>query len=194
MLVRLIDFLKVGNITAVLTNLTSAGNLLEGTTVGVSSIIDTWLLLRSIELSGERNRTMYILKSRGMAHSNQVREFVLSEKGIQVRDVYVGPEGVLTGSARMAQESRERADALVRRQSIERRQRELQQKQKAVEAQIAALRRDFEQYEAEMQLLILQEQGSEGSLERDRQEMASSRRSDNPNRPILSEREEASNE
>src|SRR5207253_734634 len=101
---------------------------------------DTWLLVRQIDLGGERNRGMYVLKSRGMAHSNQFREFLLTEHGIELKDVYVGPEGVLTGSMRVAQEAREQAAALSRKQEIERRQRELEHKRRALDAQVAAQR------------------------------------------------------
>ena len=104
MLVRLVDFLKTHQITAFLTSLNhgSEGGL-EHTDFGVSSLIDTWLLLRDQEVDGERNRVLYLLKSRGMAHSNQVREFVLTDHGIELIDVYTGAEGVLTGSARLLQ-------------------------------------------------------------------------------------------
>src|SRR5256885_13810972 len=112
MLLRLIDFLKASQITTLVTNLTGGGNVLEGTDLGISSLMDTWLLLRDIELNGERNRGLYILKSRGMAHSNQIREFLLTPNGIRLVDVYLGPEGVLTGSSRQAQEAREAAAAL----------------------------------------------------------------------------------
>ena len=98
MLMRLIDFLKAQQITALFTSLTHGGDALEQSQAGISSLIDTWLLLRDIELGGERNRGMYVLKSRGMAHSNQIREFLLTDHGIELKDVYVGPEGVLTGS------------------------------------------------------------------------------------------------
>src|SRR3954447_9136342 len=115
MLLRLVDSLKHQQITALFTNLTSAGDAsLEQTDLGVSSIVDTWILLRDIELGGERNRGIYVLKSRGMAHSNQIREFLLTDRGIELRDVYVGPAGVLTGSMRLAQEARERAAAIER--------------------------------------------------------------------------------
>ena len=104
-----------------LTNLTSGNNSLESTDIQISSIVDTWLLLRDMEVSGERNRTMYVLKSRGMRHSNQLREFLLTNSGIDLLDVYVGPEGVLTGSARSALEAREKAAGMVIRQETERR-------------------------------------------------------------------------
>ena len=125
MLTRLIDHLKSKQIASMFTNLTTGGSALEGTDVGISSLIDTWLLLRDIEHGGERNRGLYILKSRGMDHSNQIREFLIGRGGIELRDVYTGSDGVLTGSARLAQEARDRAAALKRAQEIERKQREL---------------------------------------------------------------------
>jgi circadian clock protein KaiC len=143
MLIRLIDFLKASGITALFTNLTSGGNAWERTDVGVSSIIDTWILLRDIELGGERNRGLYVLKSRGMKHSNQIREFLITPNGIQLEPVYVGPEGVLTGSMRAAQEAREEAADLERGQQAERRQRELAARRAALEAQIKALQAEF---------------------------------------------------
>src|SRR5581483_10051395 len=91
MMMRLVDYLKARQITALLTNLSQSGGTLEQTEVDISSLIDTWLLLRDIELNGERNRGLYILKSRGMAHSNQIREFLLTDRGIQLTEVYLGP-------------------------------------------------------------------------------------------------------
>jgi circadian clock protein KaiC len=134
MLVRLMDFLKSREITSMFVHLTSGGDAWEKTDVGVSSLIDTWLLVRDIELGGERNRGMYVVKSRGMKHSNQIREFVITPQGIRLDDVYVGPEGVLTGSMRAAQEVREKAAALGRRQGVERKQRDLQRRRIALEA------------------------------------------------------------
>ena len=118
MLLRLVDFLKMKRITAFFTSLTSAGDNLEITDVYISSLIDTWLLLRDIEIGGERNRGLYVLKSRGMAHSNQIREFRLTNHGIELLDVYVGAEGVLTGSARLSQETKDDAEQLLRQQEI----------------------------------------------------------------------------
>lgn len=109
MLLRILDFLKTKNISAQMTSLTSGG-LEAATEVGISSLMDTWLLVRDIELNGQRNRGLYILKSRGMQHSNQIREFLITPQGIRLVDNYVGSEGVLTGSARLAQEAREPAD------------------------------------------------------------------------------------
>jgi circadian clock protein KaiC len=135
MLLRLIDFLKSRKITAFLTHLTSGGKATEATDIGISSIIDTWLLMRDIELGGERNRGLYVLKSRGMKHSNQIREFVFTPEGIQLLDVYVGPEGVLTGSMRAAQEAREQAAALALREEIEAKQREVDRLRSALDLQ-----------------------------------------------------------
>ncbi|MCD6043662.1 MAG: KaiC 1 [Burkholderiales bacterium] len=126
MLLRLVDFLKSEQITALFTNLTSGGGAWESTDVGISSLIDTWMLLRDIESGGERNRGLYVLKSRGMKHSNQIREFVITPEGIQLEDVYIGPEGVLTGSLRTAQEARERAEAQRLRDEIAATQREVE--------------------------------------------------------------------
>jgi circadian clock protein KaiC len=179
MLIRLIDFLKVRGITALLTNLISGGKALERTDVEISSIVDTWLFVRDIELAGERNRAMYVLKSRGMSHSNQLREFVLTDHGIDLLDVYVGPEGVLTGSSRLSQQAREKAAALAREQGVEGKRRSLIRKQEALEARIAALRKEFEAEEEEVALLSVQEQASEQLAGHDREAMALSRKADN---------------
>jgi circadian clock protein KaiC len=185
MILRLVDFLKAGQTTGVFTNLTSASNPQETTEVGVSSIIDTWLMLRDIELDGERNLGLYVLKSRGMTHSNQVRQFLLTERGIELKDVYVGPEGVLTESMRLAQEAREEAAAVARREEIERRQRELERKRRALDAQMTALRVQLESEEEELQRLTAQEQAGEERLRQNRAAVARSRladREDLPNR------------
>jgi circadian clock protein KaiC len=149
MLLRVIDFLKSRGITAMLINLTDGGGALEATEMGVSSLIDTWLVLRDIEAGGERNRGLYVIKSRGMKHSNQIREFLITSKGIELQDVYVGPEGVLTGSLRAAQEARERAALFSREQEARRRQHELECRRAAVEAQILALQHESRSIEEE---------------------------------------------
>jgi circadian clock protein KaiC len=178
MLMRLIDFLKAQQITALFTSLTHGGGPQEQSAAGISSLIDTWLLMRDIELGGERNRGLYVLKSRGMAHSNQIREFLLTDQGIELKDVYVGPEGVLTGSLRLAQEAREQADALSRQQEIECRQRELERKRQALEAQMATQRKQFEAEEEELNLLIAQEQAAAEQVRQSRAEMGRSRKAD----------------
>jgi circadian clock protein KaiC len=178
MVTRLIDFLKARQITALMTSLTRGGDIEEQSEVGISSIIDTWLLLRDIEVGGERNRGMYVIKSRGMGHSNQIREFVLTDHGVELKDVYVGPEGVLTGSMRLAQEAKERAAAANRQQEIERRQRELERKRQALQAQIDALRSEFHAEEEELKRLLGESQAVQQLLEENRVRMAVSRKAD----------------
>jgi circadian clock protein KaiC len=168
MLLRLIDFLKARQVTAMFVHLTAGGNAWERTDVGVSSLIDTWLLLRDIELAGERNRGLYVLKSRGMKHSNQIREFIITSDGIQLQDVYVGPEGVLTGSMRAAQEDREKSAAIARAQDLERKQRELARKRTVLEAQIAALRAEFEAVQDESKIITDQDKSRERDIEESR--------------------------
>jgi len=119
-----------------------------------------------------------VLKSRGMSHSNQVREFVLTDRGIDVLDVYVGPEGVLTGTSRVVQEAKEKAAALARRQDIERRERELERRRAALEAQIAKLRADFEGEQDELRRLVNEGQQREATLEADEKVVARRRRAD----------------
>ena len=180
MLMRLIDFLKARQITALFTSLTHGGDHLEQSQTGISSLIDTWLLVRDIELGGERNRGLYVLKSRGMAHSNQIREYLLTDHGVELKEVYVGPEGVLTGSMRLAQEAREQAATLSRQQEIERRQRDLERKRQALEAQIVAQRGQFEAEQDELKLLIAQEQAAADRAGQNREQMARSRKADEP--------------
>jgi len=178
MLIRLIDFLKQRGVTAFLTNLTSGGEALERTDVEISSIVDTWLFMRDIELNGERNRALYVLKSRGMAHSNQLREFLLTPEGVDLLDVYVGPEGVLTGSTRLSQETREKAAALARQQEEERRERDRTRKREALEARIAALRKEFEVEEEEAETSGEQNAMRAELMTSNREAMARSRKAD----------------
>ncbi len=143
--------------------------------IEISSLVDTWLLLRDIETGGERNRGLYILKSRGGAHSNQIREFLLTDHGIRLREVYLGEAGLLTGSARVTQEGKDSSAALLARQEIERKELLLDRKRKALDAQIAALRLELETEEQESRQLIAQEQMKLKKGEFDRTEMSRSR-------------------
>jgi len=156
-LMRLIDSLKTRHVTTLFTSLTAGGANLEESQVGVSSLMDTWLLLRNIENNGEKTRTFYILKSRGMAHSNQVREFVMTGQGVDLLDVYVGGGSVLTGTARVAQEARERAATALRQREHALNLRRLARKRKAIEAQIAALQADVEAEEEEIKSSVAEE-------------------------------------
>ena len=145
MFVRLVDFLRKRKITGFLVSLTqNQPDLLEMTDEGLSSLVDTWLLLRDVEAGGERNRLIYVLKSRGMAHSNQVREFIISSKGIKLLDVYLGPDGVLTGSLRLGHKMRRDAEQQLGREELQRKRLALEHRRKAVDAQIASLRAGFQ--------------------------------------------------
>lgn len=176
MLMRLLDFLKGAQITAVFTSLTAGGDFIEQSEVGISSLIDTWILVRDVELNGERNRGLHVLKSRGMAHSQQVREFVMTPEGIKLIPAYIGPGGVLTGSSRLAQEAKEKAEALARRREIERIQEELGRKRDALQSQIKTLQADLAAEEARISQAIEQSQALERQLDLDRKAMAQSRR------------------
>jgi circadian clock protein KaiC len=176
MLMRLIDFLKNQQITAFFTSLTRNHEELEQTDVGVSSLIDSWILLRDVELNGERNRSLYLLKSRGMAHSNQIREFILSDRGVHLIPAYVGAGTVLTGSARLAQEAREKADEAVRREETEHKRGELDRKRRAIEAQIATLRSEFAQEEERFAQLLRRDKEQERKLAQDQVDMAKIRK------------------
>jgi circadian clock protein KaiC len=143
MLTREIDYLKGKGITAVFVGLNNGGTR-DSSDQQIASLIDTWLLVKAVEGNGERNRALYILKSRGMQHSNQVREFLITSRGIELADVYVGSQHVLTGSARAAQEAEERLRATTRRQDLEQRQINLERRRKSVEAQTAIIWREFE--------------------------------------------------
>ncbi len=169
MLLRLIDFLKGRQITALLVNLTANGQAFESTETGVSSLIDTWLALRDIEAGGERNRGLYVIKSRGMKHSNQIREFVITSAGIDLLDVYVGPEGVLTGSLRASQEARERAAALAREHEQTRRQRELSHRRALIGAQILALQQQAATLDDEIGAQEREYTDASDTIERERQ-------------------------
>ncbi|WP_262967157.1 circadian clock protein KaiC [Methylobacter psychrophilus] len=178
MLSRMIDYLKMQQITAFFTDLASPSSSLEWTEFGMSSLMDTWLSLRDMEAGGERNRGLNIIKSRGMAHSNQIREFILSDEGIQLRDVYIGPDGVLTGSARVAQEARNKAESMERKQEIERRKREIERKKTAIEAQITVLNVQFETEKDDLERLIAKELQRDATLISETLTMAKARQAD----------------
>ena len=144
MVTRLIDFLKASQITSLFTSLTQGGHALQQSETAMSSLMDAWVLLQDFEGNGERNRVLYVLKARGMAHSNQIREFLISDRGIDVVDAYIGASGVLTGSARAAQFSLEKAAVLASQQEAAQLKREVERKRGALERQIGDLRSDYE--------------------------------------------------
>ncbi len=175
MLLRIVDFLKARQITAVFTSLTSEDSASGSTEVGISSLIDTWLLLRNIEQAGERNRGLYILKSRGMAHSNQIREFVLTDHGAKLMDVAIGPDGVVTGSARLAQQALEASGAAVREQAGEAKRRSLAHKRTALQARLKALQAEFDAEAQALELEIQQDRLREQHEQAERGRMVQSR-------------------
>lgn len=172
---RLIDFFKVELITAVFLSLTSGDSSEAVTDVGVSSLMDIWILLRNLEANGERNRGLYVLKARGIAHSNQIREFRITDHGVELLDVYLGNQGVLMGSSRLVQEARDRAAELIRKQDIERRQRALLRKRRALEAQIDVLRAEYEADASESEKQLAEAEANEAILMSDRSDMARQR-------------------
>ena len=175
MLSRLIEYLRTNHITAFLATLTTPGGSLEHTDEGLSSIVDTWLLLRDIEIGGERNRLMYVLKSRGMAHSNQVREFVITKKGISLVPVYLGQGGVLTGSARLSQEAKEKEEEQTLQNELGRKRRALLHRRKTLEAQIATLQAEMLGEEEEFERLAGYEADRSKQLLKNRLQMETSR-------------------
>ncbi len=175
MLIRLVDFLRKRGITAFFVGLTSGGKTVEGTDEGMSSIVDTWLLLSDIELGGERNRGLYVLKSRGMAHSNQVREFLITSQGLRLVPTYLGPTGVLTGSARLIQETKDAAAEKTLHEEIQRKQLVLDYRRQAVEAQIEALRAGFEAEKKEFGRAVASQQSKTDQIMTDRLATAKSR-------------------
>ena len=168
-LMRLIDFLKTQGITALFTSLNAESANTPGSQLGVSSLMDSWLWLNNIAFNGERTRTLQVLKSRGMPHSNQVREFVFSNHGVDLIDVYMYGDQVLTGTARVAHEAQVQATSALRERDHERRMRDLTDRRKAVDAQIAALNVAEQEREGQVKFEIAREKlEAEGALNRAR--------------------------
>lgn len=178
MLLRLIDYLKSRGITTLMTTLTGAGQPYEVTEIGISSLIDTWILLRDIESSSERNRGLYIVKSRGMAHSNQLREYRITDHGVELLDMYLGSGGALTGSARLCQETKDRAEETLREQEFLRKRAQMDADRVTLEAQIAALQARVKVAEQEMKIASTQEEMRTAQIKTDRDAMAASRKAD----------------
>ena len=178
MVTRLIDFLKAGQVTSLFTSLTHGGQALQQSEIAMSSLMDSWLLLEDFAGNGERNRVLYVLKARGMAHSNQVREFLISSRGVDLVDAYIGPSGVLTGASRVAQASREKAEKLASQQEAARRKRELERKRATLEQQIAAMRAEYEIEAMELRRMDDQVGAQTRVLTAERTELARLRQAD----------------
>ena len=156
MVTRLIDYLKAKQVTTLFTSLTQGGHVLQQSEAAMSSLMDSWLLLQDFEGNGERNRVLYVLKARGMAHSNQIREFLISDRGIDLVDAYIGVSGVLTGSARVAQGALEKAAVLASQQEAAQLKREVERKHTALERQISGLRSEYESEAMELRRIAEQ--------------------------------------
>jgi circadian clock protein KaiC len=163
-----------------ITSLTHGGHALQQSEIAMSSLMDAWLLLQDFEGNGERNRVLYVLKARGMAHSNQVREFLISNKGIDLVDAYIGPSGVLTGASRVAQAAREKEEALASRNAAERRKSELERKRILLDQEIAALRSEYDTAESEMRRIDEQTRTRTHILTAERAELARMRDAEVP--------------
>jgi circadian clock protein KaiC len=155
MLVRLIDMLKFSNITALFTSLNKQNENFRPDLAeeSVSSLVDTWVTVRDMEGVGERNRGLFIVKSRGMGHSNQVREFIITQKGIELLDVEMGPNGILTGAARKTNQLNKEVTTKTLQNELERKDREIARKRKVLEANIEALKNEFESVAEELSIL-----------------------------------------
>lgn len=160
MLVRLIDMLKINNITALFTSLNKQTENFRPDLAeeSVSSLVDTWITVRDMEGIGERNRGLFIVKSRGMGHSNQVREFVITNDGIKLLEVEVGPKGILTGTARKSHQFDKEVSNIKLQNEISRKDREIARKRKVLEANIEALKNEFESAEEELNMLKASEE------------------------------------
>lgn len=174
-LVRLADLCKTRGVTSIFTSLASTNTMVDENDRSVSSLMDTWIELKDHESNGERNRVLGLLKSRGMSHSKQVREYEITNNGIKLIDAYIGSEGVLTGAARLSQEARERDASRRRTQEIERRRREIARRRESVERQIADLQAGLEAEEAEMKMIVEQGETREAISADDRTRMATTR-------------------
>lgn len=168
MLIRLIDFLQSEQITVMFTALTLNNIINEQTDEGVSSLVDAWLLVRDLEFNGERNRGMYVMKSRGMKHSNQVREFVISDEGLSLVDVYLGPDGVLTGSAREAHRLQEVTGDVLRKHALSMKDIEINRKRKVLEAKIASLMEEFDSVQDQLNKSYIEDKLKRETIEKNR--------------------------
>ena len=178
-LVRLIDYLKLKNITAVCTSLVEQESIEGMNAQGISSLMDTWINLRFFENNSERNRGISVIKSRGMEHSNQIREYLITDSGIEIQDVYLGPSGgLLMGSSRAAQEAKEKAEAVAQSKNVVRRKRELESKLKSLDAQITTLSSEFETEQEELNKLSSEDKFRIEMLAKERNEMARIRKAD----------------
>ncbi|HTS77785.1 MAG TPA: circadian clock protein KaiC [Bryobacteraceae bacterium] len=174
LVLRIVDFIKARGATGFFTALMAQDDV-HATDLSISSLVDTWLMVRNVEANGERNRLLYLLKSRGMAHSNQIREFLITDRGVKLQDVYLGPGGVLAGSARVAREAEERREELIRRRDERKRELVLRASLASVEAKLAALEAERNSYKSELQTFVNEEGARRKAMASDREELQVSR-------------------
>jgi circadian clock protein KaiC len=170
-LTRLIDFLQTQQITAVFTGLTLNNAIKEQTDETISSLVDAWIQVRDIENNGERNRGLYIMKSRGMKHSNQVREFLITSQGLYLEDVYLGPDGILTGSARKAHQLQQLTEQMLQQHSLSRNEKEISRKAKELDFKIRTLTSEFESIREELKNSYVETELKKELVEKNRNEM-----------------------
>lgn len=175
-LLRMVDLLKSEGITGLFTSLRTAGSLVDSTDRELSSLMNSWIKLVEVDANGERNRVLYVIKSRGMSHSNQVREYRMTDGGLELINAYIGPEGVLTGTARLSQEAREQAAGERRRQEIDQRRREGARRRAALEHQIVELQASIEIERDEAKTLLFEDEAHEAVLGLDRVAIAARRK------------------
>src|SRR6476469_10289481 len=184
MLIRLIDFLQQEQITVMFTALTLNTIVNEQTDEGVSSLVDAWVLVRDIENNGERNRGLYIMKSRGMKHSNQVREFIITNDGLDLVDVYLSPDGVLTGSAREAHKLLEETGVVLRKHAVTRKDKEIERKRMVLQAKIDSLKEEFESVQDELNKSYIEEDLRKEVMEKNRKQLSENRGNSNINKSL----------
>jgi circadian clock protein KaiC len=172
-LVRLVDYLKMNGVTSLFTDLKHSKKDVQSSMI--SSLVDAWVYLEDVEANGENNRILRLVKSRGMAHSNQIREFHITRKGIDLIPPYVGPAGVMTGSARYAQEAFEKAEEVSRAEEIGLLKLNLGQQKKLLDAQIKAMQAGYEDKKAALQKKIQEEERRKNILEVSRKHLRSLR-------------------
>jgi len=177
-LTRLIDFLQTEQITVMFTALTLNNIVNEQTDEGVSSLVDNWILVRDIEFNGERNRGLYIMKARGMKHSNQVREFIINSKGLHLEEVYLGPEGILTGSARESHKLQQKTTEMLNKHSLNRKDIAIERKRKELEMKIQSITSDFEALKEELRNDFVEQELKREIMEKNRLEMIRLRKND----------------
>jgi circadian clock protein KaiC len=178
-LIRLIDFLQNMKITVMFTALTINGATHGQADEDVSSLVDAWLSVRDMEFNGERNRGIYILKSRGMKNSNQVREFVITDKGIEIIDVTIGPDGVLVGSARDAYRLEKETGEMLRKSALKRRDKEIENKRVILEGKISRLNSEFELVKDELNRIYVEDELRKKAVEQNREELVRIRKNKN---------------